>query len=37
MILTNLKVNNFYEFKNFDINFSYPKKIKDSTVPYEHL
>lgn len=37
MILMNLKINNFYEFKNFDINFSYPKKIKDSTIPYEYL
>jgi len=37
MILMNLKINNFYDFENFDINFSYPKKIKDSTIPFEYL
>lgn len=37
MIIMNLKVNNFYEFNNFNINFSYPRKIKDSTIPNEFL
>lgn len=37
MILLNLKLNNILSFKDFDINFSYPKKLKKSTVANECL
>ncbi|MGL4402632.1 MAG: AAA family ATPase [Fusobacteriaceae bacterium] len=33
----NLKLDNLYCFDNFEINFSYPKKIVNTTVPYEYL
>ncbi|MCK5780583.1 MAG: ATP-binding protein, partial [Psychrilyobacter sp.] len=37
MILMNLKVDNFYGFNDFEINCSYPRKIKGSTILYEYL
>lgn len=37
MIIMNLKLNNLYCFNDFEINFSYPKKIVNSTIPYEFL
>lgn len=33
----NLKLDNLYCFNDFEINFSYPKKIVNTTVPYEFL
>ncbi len=37
VIVMDLKVNNFYAFKNFHINMSYPKKIIDSNIKNEYL
>ncbi|GLI55405.1 hypothetical protein PM10SUCC1_09190 [Propionigenium maris DSM 9537] len=37
MIIMNLEIDNLYNFEDFKINFSYPRKIKDSTIEYEHL
>lgn len=37
MIIMDLKIDNLYAFKNFHINFSYPKKIVDSYIENEHL
>ncbi len=37
MILMNLEIDNLYAFKDFKINFSYPKKIVNSSIPEEHL
>ena len=37
MIIMNLKVNNLLAFKDFEVNFSYPKKIVDSYIENEHL
>lgn len=37
MIVMNLAVDNFYAFKDFSINFSYPKKIVNSTIENEFL
>ncbi len=37
MIVLDLKVNNFYAFKDFHVNFSYPKKIVGSYIEDEHL
>lgn len=37
MIVLNVKLNNFYAFKNFEINFTYPKKIVGSTIKNETL
>lgn len=37
MIVMNLKLDNMYGFCDFDINFSYPKKIIGSTIPNETL
>ena len=37
MVVMNLKLNNFYAFKNFQMNMSYPKKIVDSFIENEHL
>lgn len=37
MIIMNLEVDNLYCFEDFKINFSYPKKIVNSTVEYEYL
>ena len=37
MIIMDIKVDNFYAFKNFHMNMSYPKKIVDSTIEEEFL
>lgn len=37
MILLNLKVDNVYMFNNFEIDFTYPKKIVNSPIEYEYL
>lgn len=37
MVILDLKLNNFYAFKNFHINLTYPKKIVNSSIPGEHL
>ena len=37
MIIMNMKVDNFYGLEDFEINFSYPKKIVNTTIPYEYL
>lgn len=37
MIVLNLNINNFYAFKNFSMNLSYPKKIVGSSIAEEHL
>lgn len=37
MIVLNLSLNGIYGFNNFNINFSYPKKIVNSIIEEEHL
>lgn len=37
MIVMNLELDNIYGFNAFRINFSYPKKIVNSTIDHEHL
>lgn len=37
MVVMNLELDNIYGFRNFKINFSYPKKIINSTIENEHL
>ena len=37
MIVMNLELDNIFGFNNFRINFSYPKKIVNSTIEHEHL
>lgn len=37
MIVMDLKTDNFFAFKNFHINMSYPKKIVNSAINPEHL
>ncbi|VWL85267.1 AAA family ATPase [Oceanivirga miroungae] len=37
MVIMNIKLDNIYSFKNFELNFSYPKKIVNSTIEYEYL
>lgn len=37
MIIMDIKADNFYAFKNFHMNMSYPKKIVDSTIESEYL
>lgn len=37
MIILNLEADNFYAFKNFHVNFTYPKKIVGSYIENEHL
>ena len=37
MIVMDLKVDNFYGFKKFHMNMSYPKKIVGSSIENEHL
>lgn len=37
MIVLNVYLDNFYAFKDFQINFTYPKKIVDSYIRNEHL
>ncbi|VVH59713.1 hypothetical protein BSPCLSOX_1270 [uncultured Gammaproteobacteria bacterium] len=37
MIFLKLKIDNFYMFKDTEIDFTYPKKIKNSTIEGEYL
>lgn len=37
MVVMNLKLDGIYGFSNFEINFSYPKKIVNSMIEDEHL
>ena len=37
MIVLDVKLDNFYAFKNFHMNFTYPKKIVDSYIKEEYL
>lgn len=37
MIVMNLKLKNIYGFADFEINFSYPKKVVNSFIENEHL
>lgn len=37
MIIMDLKINNFFAFKNFHMNMSYPKKIVNSYIQDEYL
>lgn len=37
MIVMDIKVNNFFAFKNFHMNMTYPKKIIDSSIENEFL
>lgn len=37
MIILDLKVDNYYSFNNFHVNFTYPKKIVGSNIKDEHL
>lgn len=37
MVIMDLEIHNFYAFRNFHINMSYPKKILNSSIEHEHL
>ena len=37
MIVLNVYLDNFYAFKDFQMNLTYPKKIVDSYIQDEHL
>lgn len=37
MVLLDVRLDNFYAFKNFHLNLTYPKKIVDSYIKNEHL
>ena len=37
MIVLDVRLDNFYAFKNFHMNLTYPKKIVDSSIKNEHL
>lgn len=37
MIILNIKINNIYNFTNFEMNLSYPRKIENSTIENENL
>lgn len=37
MVILDLKLDNFYAFRNFHLNMSYPKKIVNSTIKDEYL
>lgn len=37
MVILNLKMDNIFSFKDFEINFSYPRKLKQSTIENENL
>ena len=37
MIIMDLKIDNFFAFKEFHMNMAYPKKIVNSYIPNEHL
>lgn len=37
MIVMDVRINNFYAFKNFHMNMSYPRRISDSDIQEEYL
>ena len=37
MIVLNVKLDGIYGFKDFEINFTYPKKVVNSIIEAEHL
>ena len=37
MIVMNIKLNNFLSFRNFEMNFSYPRRISNSYIEEEYL
>ena len=37
MIVMDVRIDNFYAFKNFHMNMSYPKKIVNSYIEDEYL
>lgn len=37
MVILNVRLDNFYAFKNFHMNLTYPKKIVGSSIAEEHL
>lgn len=37
MVILNVQLNNLLAFENLELNFSYPKKIVDSSISHEHL
>ena len=37
MIVLNLELDNIYSFKDFKVNFSYPKRVIKSTIEGEYL
>ena len=37
MVVLNVELDNFYAFKNFHMNLTYPKKIVGSCIKEEHL
>ena len=37
MVILDVKLRNLLAFDELDLNFSYPKKIVDSSIPHEHL
>ena len=37
MIITKIKLNNWYSFKDCTLDLSYPRKIVDSNIPFEYL
>ena len=37
MIVMNLELDNLFGFEEFSINFTYPKKIINSSIENEHL
>ena len=37
MVLLRVSLNNIYGFKDFEVNFSYPRKIINSIIEDEHL
>ncbi len=37
MVVMDLKLDNLCTFRNFHVNFSYPKKIVNSYIEHEHL
>ena len=37
MVVLNVKLDGIYGFKDFEINFTYPKKVVNSIIEAEHL
>ena len=37
MVVLDVQLDNFYAFKNFHMNLTYPKKIVSSSIDQEHL